>query len=99
MKDNNLYTILDLIEEIQNVDKMIDIHSHSKSKLMFDQYTHQKLKLTTVLIEDLIAHTQDNQDVMYLVKLLIERFYGNVLKNPKSIEEDHNLKKIKEAFL
>ncbi len=99
MKDNNLYNILDLIEEIQNVDKMIDLHSDSKSKLMFDQYTHQKLKLTTILIEDLMANNKDNQDVMYLVKLMIERFYGNVLKNPKSIEEDHNLKKIKEAFL
>lgn len=99
MKDNNLYNILDLIEEIQNVDKMIDLHSHSKSKLMFDQYTHQKLKLTTLLIEDLMANNKDNQDVMYLVKLMIERFYGNVLKNPKSIEEDSNLKKIKEAFL
>lgn len=30
MEDNNLYDILDLIEEIRNVDKMIDIHSDSK---------------------------------------------------------------------
>ena len=34
MKDNKLYTILDLIEEIDKVDKMIDLHNESSSSLM-----------------------------------------------------------------
>lgn len=32
MKENALFNILDLIEEIQNVDKMIEIHSDSESR-------------------------------------------------------------------
>ena len=44
MKDNKLYSILDLIEEIDKVDKMIYLHSSSKSDLMLNQYKNQKLK-------------------------------------------------------
>ena len=46
MKNNNLYHILDLVEEIESVDKMIAIHSDSQSNLMLSQYISQKLKLT-----------------------------------------------------
>ena len=46
MKDNKLYTILDLIEEIDKVDKMIDLHNESSSSLMLSQYKSQKLKLS-----------------------------------------------------
>jgi len=98
MEDNNLYDILDLIEEIRNVDKMIDIHSDSKSDLMLSQYINQKLKLTNILIKDLLINGRNNPEVMYLIKLMIDKFYGNVIKNHESIDSDNNLKKIKEAF-
>ena len=38
MKDNKLYHILDLIEEIDKVDKMLVLHKDSDSDLMSSQY-------------------------------------------------------------
>ena len=42
MKDSKLYDILDLIEEINKVDNMIDLHKDSTSNLMVNQYKNQK---------------------------------------------------------
>ena len=54
MKDNKLYSILDLIEEINKVDKMIDLHKDSSSVLMLDQYRNQKMKLSNYLFKELL---------------------------------------------
>ena len=49
MKDNKLYQILDLIEEITKVDKMIELHRGAESTIMLEQYQHQKFKLSAYL--------------------------------------------------
>ncbi|MEA5139598.1 hypothetical protein [Arcicella rigui] len=99
MKNAKLYNILDLIEEIQKVNQMIEIHSESDSDLMSSQYISQKLKLTDMLFKDLLKNSGNNTEVMYLFKLFIEKFYKNEMTHHHSIEREEALKKIESVFL
>lgn len=98
MKDNKLYHILDLIEEIDKVDKMILLHKDSDSKLMLEQYKNQKLKLSNYLLTELLTNSDNRTEVMYIIKLFIEKFYINEM-NHLRFEENDNLKKIENAFI
>ncbi|MFY8188560.1 MAG: hypothetical protein ACOVLC_11450 [Flavobacterium sp.] len=98
MKDNKLYSILDLIEEIDKVDKMIYLHTGSTSDLMLNQYKNQKLKLSNCLFKELLANSDNRPEVMYLIKIFIEKFYDNEINHLK-FEENDNLKKIQNVFL
>jgi hypothetical protein len=98
MKDNKLYSILDLIEEIDKVDKMIYLHTGSASDLMLNQYKNQKLKLSNCLFKELLANSDNRSEVMYLIKIFIEKFYDNEINHLK-FEENDNLKKIQNVFL
>jgi predicted restriction endonuclease len=100
MNDNKLYNILDLIEEINNVDKMIEIHSVPNTDFMHNQYLNQKFKLTNILIKELLQNSSNHEsEIMYLIKLIVEKFYKASIYDHKSIDKDPNLKKIEEAFL
>lgn len=98
MKENTLFKILDLIEEIENVDKMIKIHSESESRLMYDQYRNQKFKLSNILFKELIENKNSKPENMYLVKLFIEKFYKNEIQNYKLVKKDSYSEKIEKAF-
>nr|WP_294789270.1 hypothetical protein [uncultured Flavobacterium sp.] len=97
MKDNKLYDILDLIEEIDKVNKMILLHNDSESKLMLDQYKNQKLKLSNYLVKELLTNSDNRPEVMYIIKLFIEKFYI-VEMSHMQFEENDNLIKIKNVF-
>ena len=99
MKNSTLYKVLDLVEEIEKVDKMIEMHSSSESKLMSGQYVSQKLKLSSLLFKELLQSSGENPDVMYLVKLFIEKFYKTEIQEPKSLDDESSLKRIEEAFM
>ena len=98
MKDNKLYYILDLIEEIDKVDKMIILHTESDSDLMSNQYKKQKLKLSNYLVKELLTNSDNRTEVMYIIKLFIEKFYNNEISHLQ-FEENDNLKKIEEVFI
>jgi len=98
MKDNKLYHILDLIEEIDKVDKMIILHTESDSDLMSNQYKNQKLKLSNYLVKELLTNSDNRTEVMYIIKLFIEKFYNNEISHLQ-FEENDNLKKIEEVFI
>jgi hypothetical protein len=98
MKDNKLYSILDLIEEISKVDKMIDLHKDSNSTLMLNQYKNQKLKLSNYLFKELLSNSDNRSEVMYIIKLFIEKFYDNEISHLKFGEND-SLKKIENVFI
>lgn len=97
MKDNKLYSILDLIEEIDKVDKMIYLHTNSKSDLMLNQYKNQKLKLSNYLFKELLTNSDNRSEVMYIIKIFIEKFYDTEI-NQIQFEENDSLKKIQTAF-
>lgn len=98
MKDNKLYHILDLIEEIDKVDKMLILHKDSDSDLMLSQYKNQKLKLSNYLVQELLTNSDNRPEVMYIIKLFIEKFYNNEMSHLQ-FEENDNLKKIEKAFI
>jgi len=81
MKENRLYNILDLIEEISKVDKMIEIHKTTQSTLMLNQYTNQKLKLSGFLFKELLSNSDNRSEVMHIIKLFIEKFYSYELQH------------------
>lgn len=98
MKDNKLYHILDLIEEIDKVDKMLILHQDSDSDLMSSQYKNQKLKLSNYLVKELLTNSDNRTEVMYIIKLFIEKFYNNEMSHLQ-FEENDNLKKIENVFI
>lgn len=98
MKDNKLYHILDLIEEIDKVDKMLILHKNSDSDLMSSQYKNQKLKLSNYLVKELLTNSDNRTEVMYIIKLFIEKFYNNEMSHLQ-FEENDNLKKIEDVFI
>ncbi|MDR6762889.1 hypothetical protein J2Y38_003107 [Flavobacterium sp. 2755] len=98
MKDNKLYHILDLIEEINKVNKMLILHKDSDSTLMSDQYKNQKLKLSNYLLKELLTNSDNRTEVMYIIKLFIEKFYNNEISH-LHFEENDNLKKIENVFI
>jgi hypothetical protein len=97
MTDNKLYSILDLIEEIDKVDKMIYLHMSSKSNIMLHQYKNQKLKLSNYLFKELLTNSDNRSEVMYIIKIFIEKFYDSEI-NQLHFEENDNLKKIQNVF-
>ncbi|MDW8851331.1 hypothetical protein SD960_14595 [Flavobacterium sp. MMLR14_040] len=98
MKDNKLYHILDLIEEINKVDKMLILHRDSDSDLMLNQYKSQKLKLSNYLVKELLTNSDNRTEVMYIIKLFIEKFYNNEMRHLQ-FEENDSLKKIENVFI
>jgi len=98
MNDNKLYHILDIIEEINKVDKMLVLHKDSNSDLMSSQYKNQKLKLSNYLVKELLTNSDNRTEVMYIIKLFIEKFYNKEI-NHLQFEENDNLKKIEDVFI
>ena len=98
MKDNKLYHILDLIEEIDKVDKMLALHKDSDSDLMLNQYKNQKLKLSNYLVKELLTNSDNRAEIMYIIKLFIDKFYNNEMRH-LHFEENDNLKKIENVFI
>lgn len=95
MKDNKLFHIIDLIEEIRELDKMIDLHEKNNSGFMLDQYTHKKVKLSGFLFKELIISNDSSPEVMYLISLFLGKFYQKEIKNTKFSDGDA-MKKIEE---
>lgn len=97
MKNNKLYNILDLVEEIEMVDKMLELHAND-SELMYSQYQHKKLKLTNILIKELLESNKDNSDVMYLITKFVAKFYKKELANRSPINDNSDFRKLEEVF-
>jgi hypothetical protein len=95
MNDSKLYTILDLIEEISKLDKMIHLHKKNESDFMLNQYSSKKLKLTSFLIKELTTGKENSDETMYLVSLFLNKFYSFNGGN-KQFTKDDKLLKIKE---
>jgi len=48
------YKLMDLIEDIEKVDRMISLHSSDSSAMMLEQYKYKKDKLISYLIDELV---------------------------------------------
>jgi hypothetical protein len=93
MTDNKLYGLLDLIEEINKIEKMIELHQNNgDSSLMLSQYNAKKLKLTTNLISELIAPSEKSTQSMRVIRSILDKFYKNAIENTNS--DDKNSEKL-----
>ncbi len=98
MKNESLYQVLDLMEEIHKVNQMIELHSSLEtSGIMMDQYESQKTKLTSFLFKELLDMSDNSTNTMYLIKAIIEKFYDRELAN-HDLHNEEDLKKIERVF-
>lgn len=77
---------------------MIDLHKNSDSTLMYDQYQNQKLKLTGLLFKELLTDSDNRSEIMYLIKVFIDRFYEKEIKHHQVFDKDDNLRKIEHVL-
>lgn len=75
---------MDLIEDIKEVDAMIKLHSSDSSAMMLEQYRYKKDKLISYLIDDLVEPELRSAKSMFIIKIVIEKFYPNLLNEAKA---------------
>ncbi len=84
MNDAKKYKLMDLIEDIKEVDAMIKLHSSDSSAMMLEQYRYKKDKLISYLIDDLVEPELRSAKSMFIIKIVIEKFYPNLLNEAKA---------------
>jgi hypothetical protein len=83
MKKSKEYKLLDLIDELLKVDGMIRLHEASdKANFMASQYEAKKTKLVKQIILELTSPINNSLKDIYIIKLLLNKFYHNY-KEPK----------------
>lgn len=92
------HKIIDLIDDINKVNAMIDLHSSDNSAMMLEQYQFKKDKLISYLIDALVDPKVRSPKGMFLIKTAIEKFYPNLTKEASSASDNRALSEI-EAVL
>lgn len=99
MTESELYKLMDLIEEINRVEVMLEIHSqNSESKLMLNQYNAKKLKLTRELISELLASSDKTSLSMGVIKSILDKFYKNPIFLRDNDKQSSDYKKLMDAL-
>ena len=94
MKKNQLYKLIDLIEDIKKTDAMIKLHSNlDKSDFMVSQYQSKKDKLTSYLIQELVSPVVRSARSYFTIKLILEKFYPKL-----NIDSDPSKADIEDLF-
>lgn len=79
---------MDLIDDIKEVDAMIKLHSADSSAMMLEQYKYKKDKLISYLIDELVEPELRSAKSMFIIKIIIDKFYPN-LKNEALADIEH----------
>lgn len=82
------YKLMDLIDDIKEVDAMIKLHSADSSAMMLEQYKYKKDKLISYLIDELVEPELRSAKSMFIIKIIIDKFYPN-LKNEALADIEH----------
>jgi hypothetical protein len=98
MKQSQFYTLLDILEDIKGVDKMILLHLNDDSAFMLDQYKSKKEKLVSNLIDKLISPSLMSARSIHTIKMVIDRFYGDEMKKLDSQSANDELSKLEHAL-
>jgi hypothetical protein len=83
----------DLINKIDDVDKMVKHHATDSSDFMLRQYEAKKEKLLGYLIDELINSSVRSHYSFKLISMALNKYYPDL--NTK-VEEDKNYLKLKE---
>jgi|ERR1700761_8058783 hypothetical protein len=76
MKKAEIYKLMDLIEDVKQLDKLISIHLDTdNSDLMVSQYEAKKTKLMGMLIDELASPPVQSTQSYLLIKMLLNKYY------------------------
>jgi ribosomal protein S15P/S13E len=81
LKGSKKYQLQDLIEKIEEADKMIKAHSKNSSKLMLEQYEAKKQKLLGYLIDELVDAKVRSPYSFKLIYMALHKFYPKLMKS------------------
>jgi hypothetical protein len=98
MKPTQYYQLLDLLEDIKGVDKMIQLHPDEGSGFMQEQYKAKKEKLVSMLIDRLVSPPLMSARSIHTIKMVIDKFYGDEMKNLDKQSSNDDLSKLELAL-
>lgn len=75
IKKEELFRLVDLIEELKKLDQMIELHSDSNDTFMLSQYEAKKNQLTSYLIKEVTSLNLNTQSSLFFIKHLLDKFY------------------------
>jgi hypothetical protein len=90
LSESKKYKLQDLVEKIEEVDKMVKLHSSNPSKFMLKQYEAKKEKLLGYLIDELSDSKLRSPYSFRLISLALNKFYPEVTK--EKIRKSHVVK-------
>lgn len=75
MTDNQIYKLMDLVEDIKNLDNIIQIHNqNSNDSLMLSQYQAKKIKLISFLITELNEKKETSLEGILIIKKILDKY-------------------------
>jgi len=83
VSDYKLHKLEDLISKIEEVDKMVKLHSANPSKFMLVQYQAKKEKLLGYLIEELADVKLRSPFSFRIIMLALIKFYPELVDGKK----------------
>ena len=99
MSKSKIYELQDLIEKIDEVDKMIQLHQSNPSKFMLIQYEAKKEKLLGYLIDELVDSKLRSPYSFRLIFLALTKYYPDLVKKPVKDNKHYNELKGLESVL
>jgi len=99
MKQTQYHTLLDLLDDIKGIDKMIMLHLNDDSSFMLDQYKSKKEKLVRNLIDQLISPSLMSARSIHTIKMVIDRFYGDEMEKLDAQPLNDELSKLEHALV
>lgn len=98
MKPSQFYKLLDLLEDIKGVEKMMQLHLNDGSDFMMQQYKAKKEKLTSSLIDQLASPPLMSARSIHTIKMIIERFYGDEMISLDNQQINDDLSRLEHAL-
>lgn len=91
MKESVVFKLMDLVEDIKSVNKMIDLHTDSSSDLMLIQYKAKRDKLMSYLIDELVKPEVRSPKSFAIISSLLEKLYPNLKTEAEKVDQTHKL--------
>ena len=98
MKKHQIYKLLDLIEQINEVNKMIKLHSENDSEFMASQYKVEKSEYIAELVKTLNSSKIQSEENYQLLSRLLSEFYpNNKLMQKETINYEEEFARLSKA--
>ncbi|RYX83492.1 hypothetical protein EON73_03825 [bacterium] len=99
MNSNKLFKLIDLVEDIKKLDEIIAFHqTNTDSTIMLFQYQAKKVKLTSLLISELISSQFKSTSSLLFIKRLLDKFYSESYTAHLTEEEINGFKELESVL-